>query len=124
MGAFIMFIVGLVMLLGVIALSAIYQTWLFMDLWKWFVVPLGVPEVPFWGLYGLLIVAGWPLAGLYLKIDDVKKKVVSTTKQTVTANPAKAIGEAFGESIGTIFGVLVGYTFVWGIAKFVVTFLM
>ena len=36
----------------------------FMDMWEWFVVPLGVRPIGFWHALGLSSVAGWTTTGL------------------------------------------------------------
>ncbi len=94
----IVFIIGLVF--------GVYEAWLFMDLWEWFVVPLGVPALNLWQTFGLLMVIGWRFMGVHASVLNVNKK-------------EEDVAEFFGDGIGMAFGMAVIYTIMWAIGLFV-----
>ncbi|QDJ96294.1 hypothetical protein Xoosp13_107 [Xanthomonas phage Xoo-sp13] len=87
----------------------LYNAWLFIDLWKWFVVPLSpenIPVLTVWWAYGLLYVIGWSHM---------------TTLVSLPGNVSdEDIGECFANKIATILAIAVVYTLMWVVAKFIV----
>jgi hypothetical protein len=80
----------------------LYNAWLFMDLWQWFVVPLGLPSLTIWGAYGLMLVLSWPLVNL--------QKMTSSDEN---------ITEIVSNSIGNMVGFAAVHTVMFFIGKIV-----
>lgn len=70
----------IIMVVGFIL--GIYNAWLFIDLWKWFVVPLGLPSLTLWAAYGLMLVLQWPLMSLHVRSELASEKEPSDAAAT------------------------------------------
>lgn len=56
-------------------IAAIYNAWLFKDLWNWFVSPAtGAPSISTAIAYGLLMVAAWPLIHILFFTSFIHEK--------------------------------------------------
>jgi len=71
------FILGIgliaVTVFGVILLEAMWQVWFVKDLYLWFVIPLGAPELSLWHLVGLLLFINmvFKSSGKFHKDEDI-----------------------------------------------------
>lgn len=61
------FILGVFFFLGIL-----YSGFVFSTLWGWFIAPLGVPTLSIPQALGLLLVVGYPLLGIYSRLEAIK----------------------------------------------------
>ena len=81
--------------------ATMYNTWLFTDMWKWFIMPLGAPALSFWATYGLLITVSWPFYGIALNNE--------LYHQTEDAT----VFDAFKSGLTKLIYLMIMYTFLW-----------
>ena len=65
---------------------SLYNSWLFTDMWKWFVVPFGVMELSVAHAWGVGLIVCWYLVGLVKseKTDDILDVVPVLINSMVT----------------------------------------
>ena len=114
------FLAGLVVTLIVMALGlllGVYNAWLFVDMWQWFVVPLGMKPLTLWMAYGLLMVVAWPLAGTMSRVQQTYDKVTSDgTKRSYL--------ESLGNAFAWVIAISFGYTVTFWFGKLIHLYLM
>lgn len=95
--------IAFILLVGLSILGAVYAGFVGTELWSWFVVPLGAPEIGIAHGLGLMSLAGYPMRGLATAIGEIKYKV----------NTDDEHGWLFKAYIQFIIGILVISLF-WG----------
>lgn len=119
------------------SILSLYTTFVIMNLWNWFASPaLHVPEISFWGMFGLVLLVGLFVEGHAITAegllknmipvliasvpDDRREEVVSTIEEYVTE---KMKVEIWLEAGSKAFGRCVGNTLVLGLGFVVHVFL-
>lgn len=116
-------LLALVLVLVLMVLSAIvgfYNAWLFMDMWKWFIVPIGAPELSFWAIYGLTLVIAWPLVATATKVQNIEN-ILEEQKNGIKNELDSAL-HTLSRGFGTLIGGAIGYSVIWFVGKLVFTY--
>jgi len=116
---------------------SLYTTFIIQNLWNWFAVPaLHVTEIPFWGIYGLVLLVGLLAEGqkngdkfaneqrmeeyrpcFGCIIPEEKKEGVMQTIEKENEGMWLNMGlEVFGKIVGNTLTLLIG----WGVHTFLV----
>lgn len=92
-----------VLFMGVVVLLTfpltLLKSWVFIKLWGWFVVPMGVQQIEFWHAFGLLVIVN-----LIVSKVDYKSK-----KDKEDSDNYEAAGAYIGLYLGPLFALLIGW---------------
>lgn len=67
-------VVAIPAILGLLILSMIWRAWWLYPAWRWFVVPLGLPQISFWHFVGLVFFLGVLTHKVDTKKDERKEQ--------------------------------------------------
>ncbi len=113
-------------------LVSLYTTFVFQNLWNWFVVAaFNIPSIPFWGMYGFVLLVSlfsengkefieewrWKVA---LSVLDacVPQEKQEDVREMLKREEEGVVGQAVGKVFGKIAGNTVALALGWGIHTF------